>query len=149
MKINFNWKNAAVIAIVSSASFSSLADLEVKLLCSVRGVTQSTYVKEEFKEEFVAEISEMGNSIYILTDSENIGSVGTKRHEQTVSVTNLSDSNRWDLYVETRSTQNKILANRIIIDRNTGLMTTRSTFGEITVTSTGRCSKVNRGQRLF
>jgi hypothetical protein len=149
MKINFFSLLCAALILGSMLPTNSFADMDLKLFCTITGVARTPYKNSDYKEEFIVEISEIGNHTFIISNSEYFGSVTTTRDEKTLALENYSDKNKWNIKKSVLIRGNVNLTNHIVIDRNTGVINNRFDGELVTFISSGKCSKVNTNQRLF
>lgn len=88
-----------------------------------------------------------------ISEAEPVLSMSSVVKGRVISSTNTSDRNKWELNSETTDLKagqpNSVRSIRV--DRNTGMLAFREYFrrGQITVTGTGYCNKVNEAVRKF
>ncbi len=148
-----NKKNATKIfytAIFLMPTFV-LADVDIKLNCKLL-INQSfnSGATERNTRNVVVEVLQIANYLSIITNDNDLGSVGTKKTPTVESIENFSDSNKWDLTTIT-SREGRITRTSIQIDRNTGLMTYYQDFnkGRIIVNANGNCEKIDTSKKKF
>jgi len=135
--------------------------LELKLQCNYS--TKITYTTGEVRNASgsgVVEVYDFENgTVFIVlgqaTGALNSLAVKSLKDENTISVTNRSDSKKWDISHDAKGTTGVVLRfyKNIIIDRNTGSLFLRETFtqqdGEGSRVSSGSCEKIDTTTKKF
>lgn len=129
----------------------SYADVDIKLNC--RLIINKVFpsgASERNTKNVVVEVYQTSNYLSILPNDVDMASAGTKSNTYTVSVENLSDSNKWDV-TTTYSREGRVTKVSIQIDRNTGVMTYYADFdkGRIVTDANGNCEKVDTAKKKF
>ena len=129
----------------------SYADIDIKLNCrlTITKIFPSGAPERDTK-NVVVEVYQTSTYLSILPNDVDLGTAGTGRNPTTVSVNNLSDSNKWDV-TTTTSREGRVTRVSIQIDRNTGVMTYYADFnkGRILTDANGACEKVDTTKKKF
>ncbi len=125
---------------------------EVNLICDMTyrdGNSGSQKIKTRF------EVSSYKNGdIFIIPDSDLLGSVSTSKNSNTLKVDNFSNSSKWHVRKIAKNNANTGIADTtIIIDRNAGSISYNSSFtfeGMVRNSSGfGYCEKINPKVKKF
>jgi hypothetical protein len=136
--------------------FSSLVcSEEIKLSCTIKllrvysidGSSETNQYRE------VLEVTDNSNYKSIIPLSDNFGSVSTRKHSETDTITDYSNSNSWDISSSRTSSEGHQGLTSYRIDRNTGDLWYSRTFNNqsmiITSTGTGNCEKIDVTKKKF
>ena len=127
-------------------------NIDIKLDCqiSLSKTNRDGVTKETFNENI--EVFQNGKYLEINFASGKINSLHTNKFKEVISVTNLSNKDKWSIY---RIFENDGLkmSTTVSIDRNTGLIAVKE-FGEYgtynqQIEGQGSCKKVDTTKRLF
>lgn len=127
-------------------------NIDIKLDCqiSLSTTNRDGVTKETFNENI--EVFQNGKYLEINFASGKINSLHTNKFKEVISVTNLSNKDKWSIY---RIFENDGLkmSTTVSIDRNTGLISVKE-FGEYRtynqqIEGQGNCKKVDTSKRLF
>ncbi len=123
------------------------ANEEITLNCNVTVLVNGN-PNEKITRNIIVEVSQIGSDLFIISDDEFIGSVSTKRSNNTLKISNLSDANKWSISVANNHPKG-LFENMITINRNTGKFSQYGVLNGFTMSSNGVCQKVNTNKRLF
>lgn len=126
--------------------------IEVKLLCKIE--MTKTFRGGQLERERITEImevTEIGEYISIIPQSDNLGSVSTTKRQNTISIFNFSDRNKWHITATRRNTVGGTYITQISIDRNSGIILYLHDWEEGTILQkgTGECEKISQEKRKF
>jgi hypothetical protein len=127
-------------------------NIDIKLDCqmSLSKTNRDGVTKETFNENI--EVQQYGEFLGISFSSGKLSSLHTKKTKEIISVTNLSNKDKWSIYRILENNGLK-LTTTVSIDRNTGLISVTETgeFGVYNqrIESQGSCKKIDTTKRLF
>ncbi len=144
-------KHLLLALFTTSFSASALAT-EVKLLCKME--MAKTYRGGQLERNRITEImevTEMGDYLSIIPQSDNLGSVSTIKHQNTISISNYSDKNKWHIVTEKQNRNGGTYVIQVSIDRNSGIILYSHDWerGTILERGSGDCEKISQEKRKF
>lgn len=130
---------------------------EIKLSCNINLIIQhSNGISEQKNINDILEISAYKKFISIIPMGDVIGSINTSKNDNTISVDDFSDANKFDITNYRKVNNSSIAENKttIRIDRNTGniFYFMESNFkdgSKLTTTGNGSCEKINLTKKKF
>lgn len=143
--------NFCLVILASVYGTNTYADTDIKLNCRLTiTVNYSSGATEKNTKNVIVEVYQTSSHLSILPNDTDVGAVATRKISSTDTVTNLSDSNKWDL-TNVRTREGRVTEITIQIDRNTGLMKSylNSNQGRIVIESSGNCEKVDTTKKKF
>jgi hypothetical protein len=141
-----------VLIPLSFGLFNFASAQGVNLICDMT-YREGNSVSQRLKTRI--EVSQLDNgNLFIISDSDLIGSVSTIKRQGTISITNFSNSSKWDLRVVSANDKNSsVLDIGIIIDRNAGSISYNSSFSiqgrTMHSSGFGYCEKINQNIKKF
>ena len=128
-------------------------NVDIKLSCQLS--LTSRHINGTVERELVKEIYQVfqNNTILLIfanSDSGKLGSVGTSKNPNTISIENESNQNKW--HVKTTNKHNSgVFVTSINIDRNSGdiFYYQNHDFGKLITDGQGQCQKIDTSKKLF
>ena len=136
-----------------TTSFSAFAlATEVKLLCKME--MAKTYRGGQLERNRITEImevTEIGEYLSIIPQSDNLASVSTSKQQNTISISNFSDRNKWHIKSTRRNRDGGTVITQVSIDRNSGIILYAHDWegGIILEKGSGECEKISQEKRKF
>jgi len=139
----------ALFTIIFSASAFAI---EVKLLCKME--MAKSYRGGQFERDRITEIievTEIGEYISIIPQSDSLSSVSTSKNHNTISISNFSDKNKWHIIASRTNRNGGTYITQVSIDRNSGIILYSHDWegGTIFEKGSGDCEKISQERRKF
>jgi hypothetical protein len=128
---------------------------EFKLSCNILKVMEfSTGSSEKSNTTEIYTVTDLGSRKFIIPTSDEFPSVSTVKKTNSITVTDESDNNKWDITNVSKNEQGDLSTVSIRIDRNTGkifysFLFERLNGSFITTKGRGDCEKVNLTKKKF
>jgi hypothetical protein len=129
-------------------------NVDIKLSCQVsltyrhsNGIVERDLVKEIYQVY-------QSNTILLIfasSDSGKLGSVGTSKSPDTISIENESNQNKWHLKTTSKDKSGIVFVTSINIDRNSGniFYYQNYDFAKLVTEGQGQCQKIDTSKKLF
>ena len=128
---------------------------EIKLSCNILKVMEFGSGKSEKSNNTeIYTVTDLGGRKFIIPTSDEFPSVSSVKKANSITVTDQSDNNKWDITNVSKNEQGDLSSVSIRIDRNTGKIFYSFQFERlngsfINTTGRGDCEKVNLTKKKF
>ncbi len=138
--------------VVSLFFTTSVFATDVKLLCKLD--MAKTYRGGQIERDRITEIFEIKEFVEylsIIPHSDNLASFSTSKLQNTISISNHSDRNKWHITSSHRNREGGTVIKQISIDRNSGVILYSYDWegGTILERGNGECEKISQEKRKF
>lgn len=125
---------------------------EVKIQCNIN-LTSRSFIDGSVETARFNEVFEISTLeyLFIIPQGDRLTSISTVHDQRTISVTNLSDSKKWEVQKIYKARGGERVNLRYVIDRNTGKLSYQKDWdnGKISDSANGDCQGVPLEKRRF
>jgi hypothetical protein len=144
-----------ILFMLSLLLFRSAFAEDINLICDINLQDDSSgrVVSQKIRTRVEVSVYQ-NNNIYILPDSDLLGSVSTAKTPSSININNYSTPTKWHIQKTNRNSSTGAISDTtIIIDRNAGTISYNHLFtlknNSIQTTGFGNCERINPNVKKF